>query len=190
MGDRKAPTEFTLRRGKLIRRARESAKLSQEALADEFGKTRPWLSMLESGRIHQLTEGQCRIAISMLGLNPSELTQDPAMLGGDLLPDASFQARRVARAWDELPTALQEYIWAQIEAYSSLSQRQPVLAQIAGSASRPPPSSERANASKEADSHRVLPGRGPRVAAPGGERDTHAGTGGKPAGQRRRRDDG
>lgn len=54
------------------------------------------------------------------------------MLGDDLLPEASFQARRVARAWDELPTPLQQYLWSHIEAYRKLVEKQPVLAQVMG----------------------------------------------------------
>lgn len=54
------------------------------------------------------------------------------MLGSDLLPEASFQARRVARAWDELPKPLQEYLWTHIESYRKLVDKQPVLAQLMG----------------------------------------------------------
>lgn len=132
MTKRKPPSTFAIRRGRLIRRAREDANISPAELSAEMKKTRPWLIAVEKGEIEQISEAQCRVFIATLGLNPSELMEDPSMLGPDLLPEASFQARRVARAWDELPQPLQHYLWAQIEAYRKLVEKQPVLAQIMG----------------------------------------------------------
>lgn len=132
MKNRKPPSPFAIRRGRLIRGARESAKISPAELSAACGKTRPWLIAVENGEIEQIQESQCRVLIATLGLNPSEVTEDPAMLGPDIVPEASFQARRVARAWDELPKPLQEYLWSHIEAYRKLVDKQPVLAQIMG----------------------------------------------------------
>lgn len=132
MKARKPPTPFAIRRGRLIKGAREAAKLSPAELSELCGKTRPWLIAVENGEIEKIPEPQCRVLITTLGLNPSEVTEDPAMLGSDLLPEASFQARRVARAWDELPKPLQDYLWSHIESYRKLVEKQPVLAQIMG----------------------------------------------------------
>lgn len=132
MTKRKTPSQFALRRGRLIQRAREDARMTHAELAAEVGRTRPWVIAAEKGQIEQIFEPQCRALISTLGLNPSEVTEDPSMLGADLLPEASFQARRVARAWDELPPSLQQYLWSQIDAYRKLVEKQPVLAQIMG----------------------------------------------------------
>lgn len=132
MSKRKPPSQFALRRGRLIQRARLDANIKPGDLAAELEKTRPWVVAVENGEIEQISERDCRVLIAKLGLNPSELTEDASMLGQDVLPEASFRARRVARAFDELPRPLQDYLWAQIEAYQYLVKKQPVLAQVMG----------------------------------------------------------
>lgn len=132
MAKRKAPSKFALHRGRLIQRARLDATLKHGDLAAELDKTRGWVIAIENGEIERISEQDCRILIATLGLNPSELVEDPQMLGQDVLPDASFRARRVARAFDELPKPLQDYLWSQIEAYRVLVKKQPVLAQVMG----------------------------------------------------------
>lgn len=132
MGKQKSGSVFAIRRGRLIKRAREGVKMSQGELADLLDMTRNNLSMLESGLIEELTEARCRTLIATLGLNPSELTEDPNMLGADFLPEASFQARRVGRLWDSLPEPLRDYLMRQIEAYTALAAKHPLMAQIAG----------------------------------------------------------
>lgn len=125
---RKQPSAFAIRRGGLIRRARELRRMKQDELALLLGMKREGVSMLESGKIKELTEARYRLLRDKLGLNPSELTEDAQMLGEDFLPQSSFEARRVGRAWDKLPAPLREYLLAQIEAYQALIERQPILA--------------------------------------------------------------
>lgn len=121
MPKRKPGSVFAIRRGRLMKRAREEAKMSQGELADLLGMTRNNLSMLESGLIEEITEGRCRVLIARLGLNPSELWEEPEMLGEDFLPEASFQARRVGRMWDSLPEALKTYLLAQITSHQQIA---------------------------------------------------------------------
>lgn len=132
MSKRKPPSKFAIRRGNLIQRARLDANMKPAELATELEKTRPWVVAVENGEIEQISERDCRALIAMLGLNPSELTEDPSMLGMDILPEVSFRARRVARAFDEMPKPLQDYLWSQIEAYHALVKKQPILAQLMG----------------------------------------------------------
>lgn len=127
---RKPPSAFAVRRGRLIRRARDTRKMKQDELARLLGMKREAVSMIESGKIEKIDEARCRVLRDSLGLNPSELTEDPRMLGEDFLPNASFEARRVGRAWDKLPAPLREYLLAQIDAYTNLAERQPVMAQV------------------------------------------------------------
>lgn len=102
--------------------------MKQDELARLLNMTRENVSNIEAGKVEIIDEGRCRILIAKLGLNPSELTEDPKMLGEDFLPSASFEARRVGRAWDKLPAPMRAYLLAQIDAYENLSDRMPVLA--------------------------------------------------------------
>lgn len=132
MTKRKHPSRFALERGRLIQRARIDAKMTPGELAAIAGKARTWVLALESGKIEKIHVPEGRFLISTLGMNPSQLSEEPGMYGDDLLPEASFQARRVARLWDELPQELKDYLWSHIEAYRTLVTKQPAVAAIMG----------------------------------------------------------
>ena len=101
-------------------------------LAALLGKSRPWVISAEKGQIDRIQVPEGRVLIADLGMNPSQISEDPTMYGDDFLPEASFQARRVGRMWDNLPKPMQEYLWAHIDAYRRIAKEQPVLAQIMG----------------------------------------------------------
>ena len=112
MATRRGPTEFTRARGRLIQRARTEAKLSQAQLADKLGlDSREVISQYESGKIHEIGERTCRGLITILGLRPEDLLEDPTMYQfSDELPTMSNEARRIARKWDELPEAMRKWL--------------------------------------------------------------------------------
>lgn len=133
---------FAIKRGGLIRRARGLRRMKQEELATLLKMTRENVSNLESGRIERIDEWRCRVLRDELGLNPSELTEDKNMLGDDFLPEASFEARRVGRAWDKLPLPLRTYLLAQIDAFQAIQAKQPYMAHAVHEPAEPPQKSQ------------------------------------------------
>lgn len=119
MTTRKPPTDFAIRRGRLIQRAREEAGLSQAQLAERIGvKSREVISQYESGKIEQIGERTCRALVFTLGLLPSDLAEDPSVFQmADELPPLSAEARRVARQWDALPPHVRQLMVKMIEDY-------------------------------------------------------------------------
>lgn len=119
MGKRKPPSEFALRRGGLIKGARESAGLSQAQLAEKLGlKSREIVSQYESGSIEQISERTCKGLIVILGLRPEDLTEDPSLFQfSDDLPTMSAEARRIARKWDSYPAHVREFIKKTMDGY-------------------------------------------------------------------------
>lgn len=104
--------------------------MSPGDLAKKLRRSRPWVISVENGQIEKIQVREGRGLIAELGLNPNELSEDPTMYGENFLPEASFQARRVGRAWDDLPKPMQECLWAQIQAYLKLAKEEPILAGI------------------------------------------------------------
>lgn len=112
MGLRKPPTEFTIKRGRLIQRARKKAEFSQARLADLIGlKSREIISQYESGKIHEISERTCVGLVKVLGLRPEDLLEDPHVyqLSKDAeMEKVSNEARRAARYWDEMPEHIKQ----------------------------------------------------------------------------------
>lgn len=105
-------------------------QLLKKLHAKGIERTRTWLIALQKGGIESLSEPLCRALRDILGLNPTELTEDPSMLGADFLPEASPLARWVGQHWDMLPKDMQDALRAQIEAYVDLVRAQPALDQL------------------------------------------------------------
>lgn len=133
MKPRKPPTEFALKRGGLIRRAREAAGWSQARLAEEIGvKSRELISQYETGQIEQISVVTCRMLVFKLGLRPQDLAEDTSVFQlQDELPNLSTEARRMARRWDALPEQLRKWItdtidgYQQVEAHKSAAETKP-----------------------------------------------------------------
>lgn len=105
-------------------------QLLKKLRAKKIERTRTWLIALQNGGIENLSVPLCLALRDILGLNPTELTEDPAMLGNDFLPEATPMARWVGQHWDMLPKDLQDVLRGQIEAYLELRAAQPALDQI------------------------------------------------------------
>jgi len=116
---RKPPSEFAIKRGRLIQRAREEAGLSQAQLAEKIGVTsREAVSQYESGKIGEISEKTCRALAFVLGLQPGDLAEDPSVYQfTEELPTMSAEARRIARKWDALPPQLRAWINSTISGY-------------------------------------------------------------------------
>jgi transcriptional regulator with XRE-family HTH domain len=128
MKPRKPPSEFAIRRGRLIRRARREARWSQARLAEELGvKSRELISQYESGSIEQISVMTCRALVLKLGLRPQDLAEDTSVFQfDDELPTMSTEARRVARRWDSLPEHLRKWITDTIDGLEQLEANKPV----------------------------------------------------------------
>lgn len=127
MKPRKPPSEFAIRRGRLIRRARQDAGWSQARLAEELGvKSRELISQYESGSIEQISVMTCRALVFKLGLRPQDLAEDTSVFQfDDELPTMSTEARRVARRWDSLPEHLRKWITDTIDGLDHLEATKP-----------------------------------------------------------------
>lgn len=122
MKPRKPPSEFAVRRGRLIQRARLAAGWSQARLAKEIGvKSREVVSQYESGSIEQIGVLTCRALVVKLGMLPSDLAEDPSVFQfDDELPTMSTEARRLARRFDSIPEAWQKWITDTIDKLESM----------------------------------------------------------------------
>lgn len=88
--------ELAPRVGRVIRRLREDSGLSQEALAEESGLHRTYISLVERGRRNISVEALSQIA-EALGVYPSLVLSEAEKPDGDA-PAATYPApRRVRR---------------------------------------------------------------------------------------------
>ena len=127
MKPRKPPSNFAIRRGGLIRRARERAGFTQAQLATKIGlKSREAVSQYETGAIEEISPLVCRALVVELGMLPGDLAEDPRVFQfDDELPTMSTEARRMARRWDSLPENLRQWIKDTIDNHERLEKPDP-----------------------------------------------------------------
>ena len=127
MKPRKPPSDFAVRRGGLIRRAREKAGFTQAQLATKIGlKSREAVSQYETGAIEEISPLVCRALVVELGMLPGDLAEDPRVFQfDDELPTMSTEARRLARRWDSLPESLRQWIKDTIDSHERLERTEP-----------------------------------------------------------------
>jgi len=128
-------SEFAKYRAGLIREARENREpisWSQTKLAEAVDVTRETVYQWEAAGVEEIEFVTCVRVAAALGLELSDLlteAQRRDMQNFEPLPGISPQARRIARTWDSLPTALRNWIWSAVESYQKLSDKHPVIAQ-------------------------------------------------------------
>lgn len=131
MAKRPSPSSFATTRGGRIRIARKAMGWSQAELGEAIGVTREAVSQYEKGSVETISPEICRLLVSRLGLEPSDVTEDLAMFEQyEQLPGVSPQARWIARRWDSLPESLRTWIVHMVEGWEHLKTRHPAMMQM------------------------------------------------------------